>query len=249
MGRGDAGRAQARRLARRRRRPRQGRLARRPRDLPAPARRGEPLPPRLGLDPARAARRRGRALAALGLRRRVPADRLPEVLHGRHARLADGAADRRHRRRDHDPCRARGDHPARRRARLAGRRPRDRRPGEPERARRVRGDAGRVGATRPPAPDRARAVPDTGGSPPLRRARDRLLGAVLARTLGPRSGRPALGRAARRHVLLPLAARLRRRWSRTAPMRRSRSSTRSPGSPPGCCGRSTSGRPGGRKRR
>ena len=39
------------------------------------------------------------------------------------------------------PCRARGDHPARRRARLAGRRPRDRRPGEPERARRVRGDA------------------------------------------------------------------------------------------------------------
>ena len=45
--------------------PRQGRLARRARDLPAPARRGKPLPPRLGLDPARAARRRGRALAAL----------------------------------------------------------------------------------------------------------------------------------------------------------------------------------------
>ena len=54
---------------------------------------------------------RGSALAPLGLRRRVPADRLPEVLHGRHARLADRAADRRHRRRDHEPRGARGDHP------------------------------------------------------------------------------------------------------------------------------------------
>ena len=54
---------------------------------------------------------------------------------------------------------------ARRRARLAGRRPRDRRPGEPERARRLRGDAGRLAAEAAAAPDRARAVPDGGGSP------------------------------------------------------------------------------------
>ena len=76
----------------------------------------------------------------LGLRRRLPADRLPEVLHGRHARLADRADDGRHRRRDHEPRGTRGDHPARHRARLAGRSARDRRPGEPERARCVRGD-------------------------------------------------------------------------------------------------------------
>ena len=228
--------------------PRQGRLARRARDLPAAPRRGQPLAPRLGLDPARAARRRRRALAPLRLRRRVPPDRLPEVLHGRHTRLADGADDRRHRRRDHEPRRAGGDRSPRRRARLAGRRSRDRRPGEPERARRVRGDPRCLGADGPAAADRARPVPDTGGSAPLRGARDRLLGAVLARALGPRSRRPVLGRPGRRHLRLPLAARL-GAWSRTARTRRSRSSTRSAGSPPACCGRSTSGPPGGPRRR
>ena len=91
---------------------------------------------------------RGRARAPLGLRRRVPPDRLPEVLHGRHARLPDRAHDRRHRRRDHEPRGVGGDHPSRRRARLAGRRARDRRPGQPERARRVRGDPRRLGAAR-----------------------------------------------------------------------------------------------------
>ena len=92
VGRGHPRRAQARELARRRRHPRQGRLARLPRDLPAAARRGQPLAPRLGLDPARAARRRRGARAPFRVRRRLPADRLPEVLHGRDARLADRAA-------------------------------------------------------------------------------------------------------------------------------------------------------------
>ena len=87
-------------------------------------------------------------VAALGLRRRVPADRLPQVLHGRHARLPDRAPDRRHRRRDHEPRGAGGDRPPRCGARLAGRRARDRRPGEPERARRVRGDPRRLGSRR-----------------------------------------------------------------------------------------------------
>ena len=87
-------------------------------------------------------------LAPLRLRGRVPPDRLPEVLHGRDARLADRAADRRLGRRDHLARGARGDHPARRRARLARRGPRDRRPGEQERSRRLRGDAGTPGSTR-----------------------------------------------------------------------------------------------------
>ena len=56
VGRGDAARPQARGLARRRRDPRQGRLARRARHLPATARRGEPDAARVGLDPGRARR-------------------------------------------------------------------------------------------------------------------------------------------------------------------------------------------------
>ena len=58
VGRGDAGRAQAGQFPRRRRDPRQGRLARRAGDLPAAARRGQPVAARVGLDPARAARLR-----------------------------------------------------------------------------------------------------------------------------------------------------------------------------------------------
>ena len=78
--------------------------------------------------------------------------------------------------------RARGDHPPRGGAWLAGRRPCDRRPGEPKRARRLRGDPRRLGAEGPAPPDRARAVPGARGPAPLRRARDRLLGPVLARS-------------------------------------------------------------------
>ena len=110
---------------------------------------GAPDPARLGLDPGRARRARGRAVAALRLRRRLPARRLPQVLHGRHARLADRAPDRRQRRRDHEPRGARGDHPPRRGGRLARRRARDRRPGEPRtrstRSRRRRTPGGRSG--------------------------------------------------------------------------------------------------------
>ena len=47
----------------------------------------------------------------------------------------------------------------------------------------------------------------------------------------------------RRRVRVPLAARTRARSSRTAPTRRSRSSTRSPASAPACGARSTSARP------
>ncbi len=60
VGRGDARRDQARELARSRGDPRQGRLARRAGDLPAGPRGRESLAARLGLDPARAARRRRR---------------------------------------------------------------------------------------------------------------------------------------------------------------------------------------------
>ena len=56
VGRGDTRRAQARQLTRGGCDPRQGRLARRAGDLPAPPRRGEPLAARLGIDPARATR-------------------------------------------------------------------------------------------------------------------------------------------------------------------------------------------------
>ncbi len=55
VGRGDATRPQAGELARRRRHPRQGRLAGVTRHLPAPGRRGEPDAAGLGLDPGRAA--------------------------------------------------------------------------------------------------------------------------------------------------------------------------------------------------
>ena len=107
----------------------------------------------------------------------------------------------------------------------------------------------RLGAEGPAPPDRARAVPGARGPAPLRRARDRLLGPVLARPVRPRPRRPALGRPARGHLLLPLAAGLRSAASRTARTRPSRSSTRSRASPPACSARSTTGRPGARRRR
>ena len=98
--------------------------------------------PSLGLDPARPARF---GAAALSLRSGFGDEYLrigylkcfmDGTLGSQTALLTDGTGVEITTR-----ARARGDHPARRRARLAGRRPRDRRPGEPERARRVRGDA------------------------------------------------------------------------------------------------------------
>ena len=111
-----------------------------------------------------------RELAALPLRSRIGDDFLrlgylktfmDGTLGSQTALMLDGSGVR-----DHEPRGARGDHPRRRRRRLAGRGARDRRPGEPRRARRLRGDAGRLAAARAPAPDRARAV-----SRPRRHAR------------------------------------------------------------------------------
>ena len=72
-------------------------------------------------------------------------------------------------------------------------------------------DTADLGAARVAPPDRARAAARAGGSPPLRLARRRLLGSVLARDLRPRPRRPLLGRQDRRRVRLPVAARLGRR--------------------------------------
>ena len=90
---------------------------------------------------------------------------------------------------------------------------------------------------------------DAGGSPPLRRARDRMLGAVLARAVGPRPRRASLARPARGHVLLPLAARLGRRAGERlgCPGRGARS--RWPESSPASSARTTSGPAGGRRKR
>ena len=249
VGRRDARGPQARGRARRRRDPRQGRLARRAGDLRPPPRVGRAVAARLAVAPAEHAGQ----LAELGLRsrhrRRLPAARLPEGVHGRDARLADRVDARRDRRPDHERRGARRADPRRRGGRLAGRRPRDRRPREPRGARCLRGDAGRVAAARAPAADRARAVPRSRRRRPLRRARRRLLGPVQPRALRSRPGRALLGRPARGHVRVPVARRERRGRRRTARTRRSRSSTRSPGSAPACCARSTTGRRGVPRRR
>ena len=98
-------------------------------------------------------------------RRRLspPPARLPEDVHGRDARLADGLDGRRQRRRDHDRRGARGDRARGRRGGLARRRPRDRRRSEHGGARRLRALARRLAAARPAPADRARAVPRARG--------------------------------------------------------------------------------------
>ena len=58
----------------------------------------------------------------------------------------------------------------------------------------------------PAAADRACAVPRAGGRRPLRGARRRVLGAVLARAVRPRPRRALLARAARGRLRVPLAA-------------------------------------------
>ena len=89
--------------------------------------------------------RRGPASRA---RRPVPAGRLPQGLHGRDARLADGADARRLRRGDHERRRARGHRPAGCSSRLARRGARDRRSRKPRGARRVRARRRSTGARR-----------------------------------------------------------------------------------------------------
>ena len=91
-------------------------------------------------------------------------------------------------------------------ARLAGRRPRDRRPREPERARRVRGDARRRGSRS------ACATGSSTRSACARRTCGRFaelgadgVGAVLPRAVRRGARPPLLGRPARRRLLVPLA--------------------------------------------
>ena len=102
---------------------------------------------------------------------------------------------------------------------------------------------------RPPAPDRAHAVPRSRGSPAVRRARGspaRCSSPMPPPTVISQSASGAIGsRAPTRSGACSIPA----PWSSTARTRRSRSSTRSPGSAPACCGRSTTARPGSRIRR
>ena len=88
---------------------------------------------------------------------------------------------------------------------------------------------GRCGAAPAPPPDRARAVPGAGRRRAVRGARRRRVGAVLPCAVRPRPRRPLLGRPARRRLRIPLAVES-GAASRTARTRRSRSSTRGPGS-------------------
>ena len=116
----DARRRAARELARRHRRARQGRLARRAAALAA-ARGARPaVAARVAVDPARHARR---TPSRVGLRSGFGSPmlraRLPEGVHGRHARLADRLDARRQRRADHERRRARRDRAARRRSRAS----------------------------------------------------------------------------------------------------------------------------------
>ena len=237
------------RLAGRRRDPRQGRLARLVRGVRAAARGRRPADLRVWqsfpwdrLDDLR----------ALGMRSGFGDDmlrlRLPQGLHGRHARLRDRAAAGRLGRRDQLARGARGRGAPRRRGRLAGGRARDRRRRQPRGARRVRGDPRRLAAARPAPADRARAAARRGGRGALRRDRRGGLGAVQPRAVRPRPGRAAVG-GPRGRLRVPLAARRRARSSSTAPTRPSRSSTRSPESWPACCARSTSARRGAPSRR
>ena len=190
--------------------PRQGRLARRRSAALAGARaRGRAAAARVAVAPARA---RSTGSPSSGSRSGLGDDRLrarlPEGLHGRHARLADGADARRLRRRDHDARGAGRHRPRAARGRLARRRARDRRPREPQRARRVRGDARRVAAARPAPPHRARAVPaPRRTSAAFAELGVAALGAVLPRALRRGARRPLLGRPARRRLRVPRPAR------------------------------------------
>ena len=210
VGRGDTCGTARRRSARSRRRSRQGRLARRAGCLPARRRPRRLDAPGLAVGSVRAAARARSPRRPRADRRRLPPDRLPEGVHGRDARLPDRVAARRLRRRHHERGGARGDRSCGRGGRLARRRPRDRRCGEPRGARRVRGDARRMGAARSAPASRARAVPRAGGRRSLCRARCRVLGPVQPRALGSRPRGAVLAGSARRRVRIPVALGLRR---------------------------------------
>ena len=236
----DPRRAPRRERARRRRDPRQGRLARRARDLRSDPRDGRADAACLAVAPGRARRAARGARPALADRRRLSPARLPEDLHGRHARLADRVDARRER----ASCITSGEELAEivrvAAARgLAGRRPRDRRPRQSRGARRVRGDTRRLAAARAPPADRARAVPRSRRPSALRGARRRRApssSATRRRTATSPSGSGATGSTApTRSARCSRAA----RSSRTGRTRRSRSSTRSPESPRAYCARST----------
>ena len=172
-------------------------------------------------------------------------DRLRQGVHGRHARLAHGAAARRVGRGDHElrgPGRA---HPPSRARRLRARRARDRRPGQPRRARRLRGgrDARRAPPHRARPVRRARRTPRASPrseSPPRCSTPTPPATATWSSASGPtasstptrsaRCGRRALGSPA----------------ARTRP---SRNSTRSPGCAPPSCAPTPSARRGARSRR
>ena len=213
-------------------------------------RESRPHRPRLAVPARRARRPAARGHGRVRLRRRHAPLRLPEGVHGRHARLGDGADGRRQRASAITIARrARRDHPRRRPRADPGGRARDRRPGQPRRARRLRGDAGRVGAARPPPPDRARA---DAPRPRTRRASrgsaspSRASSATRPPTATSPSGAgPARRTAPTRGARSSTPA----RSSATAPTRRSRSSTRWPGSSPASCARSTTGPRGTPSRR
>ena len=78
-------------------------------DLPAAARARGADAPGLAVAPVQEAARARGARPPLPLRRRLPAARLPEGVHGRNARLADRVDARRLRRPDHERRGARGD--------------------------------------------------------------------------------------------------------------------------------------------
>ena len=193
-------------------------------------------------------------LEALGLRSRFGDDYLrlgyikafmDGTLGSRTARLLDGSGV--------EITSARGarrDRPARRARRLAGRRPRDRRPGEPRRTRRVRGDA-RTSGSRSAC---ASGSSTRSASHPEDIARFAELGVAASVQFTPRAIRPR----PRRAVL--------GRPARAAPTRCARSldagavvanGSDAPveeldpldGIAPACCGRSTTVRPGVPSRR
>ena len=97
--------------------------------------------------------------------------------------------------RDHEPARSCRDRPRGAAAGLPGRRPRNRRPGQPRGARRIRGDARRLAAARAAPADRARAA----ALRPRTSAASRELGVAASvqfspRAVRPRPRRPLLGR-------------------------------------------------------
>ena len=214
------------RRRRRHRRARQGRRARRARAVRRAARRRRADAAGVAV----AARRAPAAATSAAARRPAAADQLRQGVHGRHARLAHGAAARRRR----GAADGRRGPRSGRRARpsaagIRARRARDRRPRQPRRARRLRGDRGGRRPLGAAPPRRARAVRRT---PTTSRASPRLGITASVQYSHATSDRELVARlwADRLDHAYPY-----RRCSTpapdspAAPTRRSRSSTRSPG--------------------